>query len=793
MKKITIVLLSMVYLPLILQGCGSGDSVDGPEPSVTATFEPGTYPRFDPVARDLPFNTDLVFAAAATSDGTADLGAATDAVRAAVNVLDGFSTSAFFDVLIEGSVNPATAVAMQTVFLLEVDTDGKDALNPANVVGIEGAASFDVQVVSLDGGTNNVIRILPTAPLKPKTKYLVFLTNDIKDAAGQPLTPSWSYNSLGDPTEPTLDSLTRVRSAILGWEALAGGFMEVVSGGQMTAAKAIEKLVLSYTFTTTDPMTPLIAMAAPRAAIAKALTSLPTPLTPQEAVVKAMELEAQGVLSTPKARPLAINPATGLDMGLVSGGLLPGNVGKLYTGYIHLPYYQTGPDNLPPAAFLTLNWRPDQDLATAINVPGVAVAKDVDGTANVTYRYPFAAKTADESVPLQVTMPEEQQVPGYEGSQTCSDIYSESGYPVVIFVHGITSDRSAVLVLAHTLAGQCIATVAIDLPMHGIAANSNFVDLLNVEQSLMLPFDELYGDNAPRERHFNIAGPGGAPAPMNFANPGASDGSGAQFINLGYLANTRDNNRQAVMDLLNLNASLASVHDVMVTHVNIGFDLGQVYVVGQSLGGIIGSVFTTVNELAIAAELQANVTSNLNPIQGLVASTAGSQVVQILVNSASFAPVINGGLGAAGVQVGTSNYERFLYAAQSTLDSGDPVNFAATLGALEVPVLVQQVNNDLVIPNAAPGAPLAGTEALANLMGARQLGVGIDQDLGFGIVKMTEGEHASLLRPGSTTTDITTELQSQVVSFILGEGDVTIGLGAPENVEEPAAEEAEEL
>ena len=80
-----------------------------------------------------------------------------NSVRAAVNVLDGFSTSAFFDVLVAGSVNPATAVAGQSVFLLQLDTGTNDALDPANIVGITGMANFDVQVLSLDGGTNNAI------------------------------------------------------------------------------------------------------------------------------------------------------------------------------------------------------------------------------------------------------------------------------------------------------------------------------------------------------------------------------------------------------------------------------------------------------------------------------------------------------------------------------------------------------------------------------------------------------------------------------------------------------------
>lgn len=778
-NKIHLFLLSTLVLSTFaLQGCGGSDTEKAPPPSGPDAYVVGTHPRFDPVISDLPFNTDLIFAAAATSDGTANLGAPTDPVRATMNQLDGFSTSAFFDIQLSGSLNPASALASQTVFLIELSATG-DALNPANITGIAGLANYDVQVVSLDGGSNNTIRIRPTKPLKAKTKYLVVLTNDLRDSSGAPLTRSWTYNALRDPTYTTLEALVPVRNAIVGWETLGSGFLAAASGGALSVAAAKEKLVLTYTFTTTDPILPLIAMASPRAAIAG--LQIAAGASPSTAVANVQQLESFGLLPTPKARSLGIAGVTGVDFSAFSSQLAA-NVGKLYTGYIKLPYYQTAATGLPFGEYLKRNWKPDLTLAGAL---GRTIPTDVDGSYNVTYRYPFAAKTGDESVPLQVTMPQDNWVPGYAGAANCGQIYAATGYPTVIYVHGITSDRASVVALGHTLASRCVATVAIDLPVHGIPANSAFVNVLNVEKSAVIPFATLYGDNAPHERHFNVAGSGGAPAPMNFETPGASDGSGAQFINLGFLTNTRDNNRQAVMDLLNLNASLASVNTEMLKTVSTGLDLNRVYVVGVSLGGILGSVFTTANQLAIANDTQLGLTSNLNPIRGLITSAAGTQVAQILVNSATFAPVINGGLGASGVMVGTTNYERFLYAAQSAMDAGDPVNYMETLAQLGVPVLVQQINNDLVIPNNAAGAPLAGTQAMASLLNTTQLGLGSTQ-LGRGYVKHTAGGHASLLRPEGDAPQVTAELQTQVVTFVLNNGGVAVGGGAPGNIELPA-------
>jgi len=61
----------------------------------------------------------------------------------------------------------------------------------------------------------------------------------------------------------------------------------------------------------------------------------------------------------------------------------------------------------------------------------------------------------------------------------------------------------------------------------------------------------LLGEDAPRERHFNDAA-----------------GSGGQFINLSVLQNTRDNLRQSVMDMLNLNASLTAISDNLDAQTN---------------------------------------------------------------------------------------------------------------------------------------------------------------------------------------------------------------------------------
>ena len=207
---------------MALAACGGGsDTV--PDQSEGATFH-GTYPKFNPVTSDLPLNTDLIFADAPTSDGTANVGVATNPVEAAVNGLDGFSTNAYFDIAFEGSIDSASvctltdatvkmACALPNVFLLPLNTGAGDALDPSNIDPMSPVLSAAItpvtaSVVSLDGGTNNVLRVIPEQPLQAKTKYLVFVTNTVMDANGDPIKASTAYDLLGE-NEPAVSEIGR--------------------------------------------------------------------------------------------------------------------------------------------------------------------------------------------------------------------------------------------------------------------------------------------------------------------------------------------------------------------------------------------------------------------------------------------------------------------------------------------------------------------------------------------------------------------------------------------------------
>ena len=114
-----------------------------------------------------------------------------------------------------------------------------------------------------------------------------------------------------------------------------------------------------------------------------------------------------------------------------------------------------------------------------------------------------------------------------------------NGWPVVIFEHGITRNRTDALAIASSFAAAGWAVAAVDLPMHGVTDTTN-------------PFYQ-----APNEQTFNldlIVNASGATGPDGIIDP-----TGTSFINLPYPLASRDNLRQGVVNLLALTRALPTL------------------------------------------------------------------------------------------------------------------------------------------------------------------------------------------------------------------------------------------
>jgi len=231
----------------------------------------------NPIAAEpkFPINSDLILLLGATQSANYDFtGLSTGKTPAddAVNRLSGFSTSGAFSLKFDGSLNPASVMANATVFLVPLNVGPALAsaplalpnTNPSSIVKADPFGqglstplvqpNFRAEVVSLDGGIDNAIRVVPLEPLEESQKYLVIVSDDVVGANGKPIARSTedlalANGNLGNP------ALGNVKAILSSADQLANGFL--------TAQQTGSKSAFAYTLTTNADTDVLRAMMAP--------------------------------------------------------------------------------------------------------------------------------------------------------------------------------------------------------------------------------------------------------------------------------------------------------------------------------------------------------------------------------------------------------------------------------------------------------------------------------------------------------------------------------------------------
>lgn len=390
--------------------------------------------------------------------------------------------------------------------------------------------------------------------------------------------------------------------------------------------------------------------------------------------------------------------ATGLTISALIPALPP--VADVYVGTLAIPYYQDS------AAPLTGSWRGN---------PFTAVPSQPT-TTHLSRFNPVPVVRTNLTIPLFLTVP----------NLLSGQMRPAAGWPVVIFQHGLRGNRSQSAAIAATYAVQGFAVAAIDIPLHGITSTTS----------------PLY--QGANERTFNLDlvnnGTGAPPA------DGQIDLSGTHIINLTSVLTSRDNLRQAAIDIVQLIRSLPGL-DLNADMVS-DIDGARIHYAGISLGGIVGTV---ANALP-------------SSVQSAYLNVPGGGIANLLRESAALSPSVNAGLAAAGLTPGLTLYENFFRNAQTAIDSGDPVNYVATTIAARS-TLVTQVINDTVVPNSATQRLInAAAFVKANVAGP----TGIAANMGRW-VHFTSGSHGSLLDPTASTA-VTTEMQTHAASLVASGG-----------------------
>ena len=840
MKKL---LLSVAIASALgLTGCGGGDSIAEIKADVVkngAAQLPLSRIDFDPSKAAVPVPNDLLFSG--TTDGTLNIPDEAKAIKAgetidyfnpsiALGALDGWSTVAPMAInvkLAPGVSLESTSVSQPgAVRVFEATIGGP--LSPDTECTTAPAVSackmgkeltFGVDFVTTVSGSKIVM--VPIKPLKAKQGYMVAVTNLIMDSNGNSVAPSSTYQAtrLDITTNPLpLPSQLQLQTIINSYEtALDGAGVDKAS---LIYAAAFTTQSTSDVFDiaklgllqSSPVMTPFVATGASAGDILikeeKVKQNSPAFHSADRALIYSSLLHTPQYLETPTAQnckltaempaPTPVNCPQLYSRFQARGDSPISVIGALQSGVLsaesfgaqygaQAPEFGRGAFDNNPANLVGMNFTID------VMVDGKLTEVPLDATKHLTKFNPLPKVRSVAQLPVMVSVPDLDKVNAVRTAQA-RDILEmpASGWPVMIYQHGITTTKETMLAFAGAMADAGVVVVAIDHPLHG-------------------------------ERVGQMTLPTGAVVPIGASDTKVAvsaeesivvEGNATTYLNLASLLTARDNLRQSEMDLLGLRLALNALH----SDASVNIDPTNVSFYGHSLGAITGVTFVAnANRPTLNPATGMPIPGNPYAIKTSSFLAPGGGVPGFLLESGSFGSVVKAGLTAssafeeelvkAAQAKGISTEQlaalkvsdpaqysalvdavyapfssQFSLAAQTIVDASDPINYgqmiAGNTNAIHVMEVVGDGDNnkpDQVIPNRTVASPLSGTEPLAALMGLSSISETTSNADGVkGIVRFTDGHHSSMLSPslddggssaqGNMKTLI--EMQTQLATFM---------------------------
>jgi len=672
----------------------------------TFTITSQSEVTFDPANSVIPFPNDILFVdqTNGTQDGglhipvPPDAGALTQ-LYTGLNTLDGFSTTAPVisengdgtGPLLGGRVDAASVSfgATGTLNLVAAGAGrGAKPWIPNNKVLAHACLNCPPIVTTLpdggpvrlpDGGPKpDTLAIVPDVPLTERTQYAAYITNDLKDTDGENVIASpvfalvRSSAPLFDGTHSTVSLLTDDQARQL--EPLRAG-LKLLFDTLTFSGVPRTKLVQAWAFTTQSTVTTLTQ-----------LHGAPFSLSPAQV----------------PAIPLWVAP--------LPGGAPPGTVA--YMGEIIDVFALTDPRGVlnsdptkwafPKMPFVMTVPSPSPGSVFPVTIFGHGLG------GNRTNALAIASKLATAPLP-QVTIAIDEVWHG--DRNTCS------GFGAFLLQAGVPAP------VAQDLFACVNPAPGSATPTQTCNANTGRCELANRNDPGLLACDHTQPDAdkvcfqngqgrcSPDNKCETLVantvnGPAFAPCFPSPACAGPTPPAGVipingwRLINLANLFASRDNLRQQVIS----NAQLARVLTFQGPN-NIGIQTGisidgtRVSYAGQSLGGIMGTIYS-----AVAPE-----------VRNAALNVPGGDVPGIIFTSPAFGALktaFDQGLAAEGIPTNSPTYDLFLGTiARWIIDPADPSNFGPYVvrdTGLAGPLanqgstrrgFVQWVLNDQVVPN----------------------------------------------------------------------------------------------
>ncbi len=681
----------LVCLTLALAACPSV-TVDDNEGALGPTVE------FDPANKIIPFPNNLLLDPASGKlnlpEQCNESPASTATRVGTLNKLDGFGTyETSINVTFTEAVDVASLEGRVLLFKRAASGEGTDPLTAISVpvVPIVGQTRRFTNQTDIKACTDPVlvdqVRFIPTLPLDQKSTYTVALLSGIKTASGAEFGPAFTWSLVREPSPvvlfddagnvtlnrtPLESSSAEGKASLIGIDLLWNAHHDLLSFLAGTGHDS-DEILLAFEFNTqtvSDPLDP---------EVEGSLATMPTPLpfvglsNPAAGAAVVNHLGPFAPCATDNPVPndtqcflrvllgggnptVAVNYAIGKATCAAAGC---DNIGTILTGATLSKQYLTDRDN---TLYTGTGTQPIPGPWTDPVNATVVHDTDISGT--------LATQVKLETLVL---------LPVAAAPAT--------GYPTVVFQHGITRSKGDVFAMAGSLTGQQYAVVAIDAALHGSravrisnAANANpKLDCSNVVNQPLGPRPDLGPDPTA---HTNC-----------YAPIFSSD-----------LAATRDGFRQSILDLQQVITSLQACGLTNCGALDV--DVDQIFYVGQSLGGIYGTILAAVDDRIKSSVLDVPGVGWIDILENTRQTLAFQcPLVDALIDAGfltgdKFDPTMPGvGLCLTDAWKSDPGYLQFAVIGRWVLDPADPANYASRLADRNF--LLQRVDNDEVIPNIA--------------------------------------------------------------------------------------------